>query len=311
MIWLPPTIFSIGPVTIRLYGLVYALSFLAGYVYLKSAAKRGTIPGLREEQVETLLLWLITAMIIGSRTVFFGIYRPDLITADPLRFPLTFLALWEGGMSFHGALAGMIIAALIFCKKHHVSFLSLADAAALPAALALFFGRIANFANGELVGTLTSVPWCIDWSTNPYLTNPPGGCRHPSQLYEAGKNLLIFGILAFLSRRQARSAQPRRSRKTSHKASYTAPSKLRVNTSYVKTSYKEGFIFWNFILLYGLLRFLVNFFRDDPRWLGISTGQALSLLMVLIAAVALIRGKPWKTPAIPKKSRKTEQKPSP
>jgi phosphatidylglycerol:prolipoprotein diacylglycerol transferase len=146
-------------------------------------------------------------------------------------------------MSFHGGLMGIALAVWLFARRNSMRFYQLADLLVIPAAIALFFGRVANFVNGELIGTPSSLPFCIQYE---YVQ----GCRHPSQLYEAFKNLVIFGVLLAVRQRK----------------------KL-----------KEGTLFWLFVLLYGSLRFLVTFLRDDPRFLGVSMGQYLSLAMVIAA----------------------------
>ncbi len=157
--------------------------------------------------------------------------------------PLELFMLWHGGMSFHGGFVGVIAAIYIFSRKNKVNFYEMVDLLVIPGALALFIGRIMNFVNGELIGTKSNLPFCIKY-------NGVEGCRHPSQIYESLKNLFIFFVLYYL---------------------------------YVKKKLKNGLIFWYFVFLYGTLRFLTNFLRDDPKFLGISMGQYLSLVMVVIS----------------------------
>ncbi|HBG07317.1 MAG: prolipoprotein diacylglyceryl transferase [Geobacteraceae bacterium GWC2_58_44] len=172
-----------------------------------------------------------------------------------LSSPLKVFAVWEGGMSFHGGLSGAILAGLYFIRKHKLSFYRLADIGFLAAPVGLGLGRIGNFINGELYGRVTDLPWGMVF--------PGGGSlpRHPSQLYEAFlEGLVMFIILYTLSRKVAR----------------------------------DGVVFWSFIGLYGLFRFLVEFVREPDEKLGyffglFSMGQLLSLPMFLLGAVMVIR----------------------
>ncbi len=235
-----PDIITVGGLHIRWYGLVYALGFLAIFFFLKWYHKKHKIQHLTSERIDTLLIYLIIGTILGGRLLLFLFYHPSIWWTDPLQI----LKIWEGGMSFHGALIGLVIAIILFCKRYKIDFYRITDLIVIPGALFLFFGRIANFVNGELWGIPSNVPWCVQFQGIE-------GCRHPSQLYEALKNLTIFFILLWIKNIK----------------------KLR-----------KGVLTWSFIGLYGLLRFLVNFWRDDPvLLLGISTGQWLSLLMFFAA----------------------------
>lgn len=243
-----PTLVTLGPFEIRYYGLVYAIGFIAAYFLLRWIAKKDKIRNLTPDRTDILIIYLILGAIIGARVLLFVFYHPATFITNPLEV----LIIWHGGMSFHGGLIGAVIAGLLFCRKYKVSFYKLGDFLVIPLAFFLFIGRIANFINGELVGTRTNVPWCVVF---------PGyeGCRHPSQLYEALKNLVIFFVLLFV---------------------YTKEN--------IKKRLKDGVIFWSFVLMYGVLRFILNFWRESPRFLGISGGQYLSLAMALVAIVALL-----------------------
>ncbi len=160
--------------------------------------------------------------------------------------PLELFMVWRGGMSFHGGLIGAILAVYFFSKKHNVKFYSLADLLALPAFFFLALGRIANFVNGELPGTRSDVPWCVVFQGFE-------GCRHPYQLYAAAKDFFLTGILFFVAR---------------------------------AWKLKQGLLFWYFVLLYNSTRFLLDFLRDpagEAIFLGVSTGQYLSLFFTIIA----------------------------
>jgi phosphatidylglycerol---prolipoprotein diacylglyceryl transferase len=165
-----------------------------------------------------------------------------------LAHPAKLFAVWEGGMSFHGGLSGAIIAGFFFLRKHKLRFYPLADIGFAAAPVGLMLGRIGNFINGELYGRVTDVPWGMVF--------PGGGNlpRHPSQLYEAFlEGPVMFAVLYLVGR-------------------------------YVK---KDGVVFWSFIALYGLFRFIVEFFREPDAQLGylvggLSMGQLLSLPMFLL-----------------------------
>lgn len=167
-----------------------------------------------------------------------------------LSSPLKIFAVWEGGLAFHGGLVGALAASYYFCKKKSVPFWKLADILVLPAALFLAFGRIANFVNGELWGPATSVPWCVEFQEV---------CRHPYQLYEAVERFFIFFILIVLHNKKS------------------------------KSDYKDGFIFWSFILLMGIGRFVLDFWREEFRIIGLSLGQHFSLVMIIAGVYVLVK----------------------
>lgn len=242
---LEPILVQIGPVAIRYYGLAYVLGLILAYWVLNRLAKQGNIRNLTRENLEELILWVAGGVILGGRLGYFVFYAPARLFSEPI----SIFRVWEGGMSFHGALLAIAFAIWMFSRKHKVAFYDIADALVIPAALGLFFGRIANFINGELIGITTDVSWCIQY-------DGVDGCRHPSQLYEAGKNLFIFIALWYLQ---------------------------------TKRKLKDGILFWLFVLSYGILRFLITFYREDPRFFGLSEGQILSAIMALVAMFFLWR----------------------
>ena len=169
-----------------------------------------------------------------------------------LQNPLQMLMFWKGGLSFHGGLVGLVIGAYFFCKKKKVRLLQLGDYVIIPVALGLSLGRFANFINSELYGTRTNLPWCVNFKN-------AEGCRHPSQIYESFKNLAIFFVLFFTERKK----KPR-----------------------------EGTIFFLFLILYGTIRFLIEFVKDLPVvFLGLKMGQVFCLFMVITGLVFLIKKK--------------------
>ncbi|MBW2996567.1 prolipoprotein diacylglyceryl transferase [Candidatus Woesearchaeota archaeon] len=237
-----PILLSIGPLQIRYYALVYIIGFLLGWYVLNK--KRQELK-LEKKDVENFVFYLILGVVIGSRVLHILLWDPAYYFQNPLKI----FAFWEGGMSFHGGLLGVMLAVYYFVKKHKLSFLKLADILTFPALFALALGRIANFINAEIVGTITNVRWCFKF---------PGyeGCRHPVQLYGAAGRFILLGYLAALNK--------------------------------VK-KFKDGFIFWNFVFFMGLGRFFCDFFRQDPRILGLSLGQGLSLVMVAVAGLVLMK----------------------
>ncbi|MFW5746242.1 MAG: prolipoprotein diacylglyceryl transferase [Nanoarchaeota archaeon] len=246
-----PVFMRIGPLAIRYYSLAYILGAVAAYVFIRILIQKKHITFLNKEQLESLILTLMVGLIIGGRFGYFLFYNPGLLFDNPLQV----LTIWQGGMSFHGGLLGALLGGIYFARKHKIAFYDLADLLVVPVSFGLFLGRIANFINGEVVGIPWQGPFCIDYSQNPHIANPVDLCRHPSQLYEAAKNLLLALVTGYTLWKRFNDKIP------------------------------KGFTFWTFAMGYGLLRFTVNFWRDDPAllpWFGISTGQVLSLTMGVI-----------------------------
>ena len=242
-VWnLNPAIVSLGPLEIRWYGLVYALGFLLAWWILRQAARAGRIPNLTEKAAEDYVLLLIIGSIIGARLLYVIVYNPAYYLSNILEIP----AVWHGGLSIHGGLLGAALVTWHWCKKRHVNFYSIADTLVAPLSLVLVFGRLANYANGELWGLPSNARWCVVF---PHVDD---ACRHPSQIYEALYSYALFLILFALS-----------------------------ETKRLAT----GVLFWTFITLYGAFRFLVTFTRaldpTDPGILWLSLGQWLSLAMVV------------------------------
>ena len=177
---LDPVLFTLGPLSVRWYGIIYAFGFVLAYLMMPWLAKRKSID-FSSEDMGDLLFYIVLGVVIGSRLGYVVFYNLPVYVASPL----SIFAVWQGGLSFHGGLIGTLVAGWLYCRKRNVGFYTLADLAVIPVSLALMLGRVGNFINGELVGRVTSVPWCFQF---------PGyeGCRHPSQLYESAKNFLIF-----------------------------------------------------------------------------------------------------------------------
>ncbi len=236
-----PVFFQIGPLQLRWYGLMYILGFVCAYfILVRLSKKKGYDMGSRE--IEDLLSYCVAGLIIGARLGYCAFYNFGFYITHPLKC----FAVWEGGMSFHGGLIGLVIAGYLYARLKKKSFLMLADMGALAAAPGLFFGRIGNFINAELYGRVTDVPWGMVFPGAGYLP------RHPSQLYEAfSEGILLFLILSFIC--------------------------SKVNT--------RGVLISSFLILYGIMRFFLEFFREPDSQLGfvigmLTMGQILCALMI-------------------------------
>ena len=244
-----PVAVRIGPLAVRWYGIAYILGFLAAYGILRRAAGQDRVP-LSREGVGDLLSALVAGVVVGGRLGYVLFYNLPYF----LRHPLHVLAVWEGGMSFHGGLAGVLLAAWLFGRRRSIPFLRIGDVLALAAPPGLFFGRVANFINGELYGRVSDVPWAMVF--------PDGGPlpRHPSELYEA----LLEGPLLWLA----------------------------VFCAWRFRGGRTGVASGVFVCGYGAVRFLVEFTRQPDPQLGFilgpfTMGQLLSAILVLAGASIL------------------------
>ncbi len=242
-----PIIFSLGPLHVRWYGLMYVLGFLASYFLVRKQIRDYKYSELAEH-FENLNLVLILGVVIGGRLGYVLFYNFSYYLAHPLEIPAT----WSGGMSFHGACLTLLIGGWIFCRKYKLNFWKSADIyiATLPIGLGL--GRIGNFINGELYGRVSHMPWAMVF--------PGGGPlpRHPSQLYESA----LEGIVLFTILWSVRKKPWRQNRYWPH-----------------------GSITALFLIGYGCLRIVVEIFREPDQQVGyiwslITMGQLLSGLMV-------------------------------
>lgn len=184
-----PLPFTDHVLPIRWYALSYIVGLLAAWQYCMRLASKP--PNLvTPKQIDDFLLWATLGVIIGARLGIVLFYKPDYYLPNPVEI----LKVWEGGMSFHGGLVGVIIAMVVFTRRHLIPFLALTDIVCAAAPIGLFLGRLANFINGELWGRPTDVPWAMIFPNAP--DRLP---RHPSQLYEAGlEGVALFLILTVL-----------------------------------------------------------------------------------------------------------------
>ena len=247
-----PIALQLGPLAIRWYALAYIAGILLGWRYASwLAGRRGA--AIPPQAFDDFVMWATLGIILGGRLGYVFFYKPFYFLANPAEI----IMVWQGGMAFHGGLLGVVAATWWFTRRRGLSFLSLADLVCAAAPIGLFFGRVANFINGELWGRPSEVAWAMVF---PHAGQLP---RHPSQLYEAAlEGLLLFAALAALARRDALLARP-------------------------------GLLSGVFFLGYGLTRSAAEFFREPDAHLGFlmggaTMGQILSIPMILFG-VALIR----------------------
>jgi len=178
------------PLALRWYSVLWLGGCVLAWLYVRKLIEKEP-KALTREQASDFLFWGILATVVGGRLGYVFFYMPSLLTDNPLRV----FAMWEGGMSFHGGLIGVIVALILFVRRRGLSLLAVSDTLACAAPLGLFAVRIANFINGELYGRVSDVPWGMVF--------PGGGPlpRHPSQLYEAAlEGVVLFIVLFVLSR---------------------------------------------------------------------------------------------------------------
>lgn len=249
---LDPVALQLGPLQIRWYGLAYVAGFVCAFLVLADLSRRWRIR-IGDDAFFTIIFCVVIGVIFGGRLGYVLFYGDGYY----LEHPEQILAFNKGGMSFHGGLIGVLLGGAVAAKITHIPFLTLADMGAVGGAIGLFFGRCANFVNGELWGAPTDLPWGVVF----------GGAagsmpRHPSQLYEAVlEGIVIFCVLFALSRKN-----PPRPR---------------------------GTFIGLFLAMYGLFRFLVEFIREPDAQLGylwggwLTMGQVLSVPLI-VAGVALL-----------------------
>lgn len=251
-----PVALHLGSFGIRWYSLAYMAGIILGWQVVLRENIRKPLANLNKDAIDDMIVWAVLGIVLGGRLGYVFFYKPE----HYLHNPVEILQVWEGGMSFHGGLIGTITAFFLFCRKYKIRFLGLMDLIACAAPIGLFFGRIANFINGELYGRVTDAPVGMIF--------PGGGPlpRHPSQLYEAAmEGLLIFIIMMLL-----------------------------LKMTDVRD--KEGNLSGIFLILYGLARVICEYFREPDSFLGFiyagtTMGQLLSLPMIFIGLYLVVRKK--------------------
>ena len=251
---LDPVLLKLGYLVIRWYSLAYIFGIILGWWYgkkiiihiIKNSGLKFNISNF-----DDFITYLIISIIVGGRLGYVVFYNLEYFITDPLEI----LKVWEGGMSFHGALIGIIIGTYLFSVKNNLQTFFLLDIVACVSPIGIFFGRIANFINAELVGKVTSVSWHIIFPTIDQLP------RHPSQLYEA----ILEGIVLF----------------------------IMLDLIIFKQTYKIGNCSYIFLIFYGVFRIFSEFFREPDVQIGylfnfLSMGMLLSFFMIISGLVISI-----------------------
>jgi len=244
-----PNIIEIGSFKVQWYGLMYVLGFLASYLLI-GRQRRARLLGLEGVQLLELIIALAFGLMVGARLGYVVFYQSYLYSYY-LYSPIEIIAVWHGGMSYHGGLIGAVLAGLFFCRLRKLPFWKIIDVVIVTVPIGLFLGRLGNFINGELYGRHSTLPWAMVF--------PSGGPepRHPSQLYEAAlEGVVLFIVLWTLKDRD----------------------------------FRPGTMFCLFLGGYGVLRFLVEFSRQPDAHIGLlwglfSMGQILCLAMIITAAI--------------------------
>jgi phosphatidylglycerol:prolipoprotein diacylglycerol transferase len=253
-----PEIFSIGQLSIRWYGLLFATAFLSGYiVFIRYLATER----LTSEMMDQLLIYIALGTVIGARLGHCLFYEPEYFLNNPIEI----LKIWKGGLASHGAAIGILLALWLYVRRHRLSFLWMIDRIVIVVALGGAFIRLGNLFNSEIYGLPTDLPWgfefvrdrLYDSTTGEILPTVP---RHPTQLYEAFSYILIFLALFLFYRKRY-------------------------------TKVRDGFIFGVFMILLFSARFLIEFVKNDQvafeAGMQFNMGQLLSLPFIL-AGVAMI-----------------------
>ena len=243
---LSPVALALGPLKIRWYSLAYIAGILIGWWYLLKLIAQPGAPMARRH-ADDMVFYATLGILLGGRLGYCIFYKPEL-----WQHPVDVLKLWEGGMSFHGGAIGMSVGIFYLAWKNKLNWLRIHDYIACCVPFGLFFGRIANFINGELWGRATDVPWAMVFPGS-YASDVP---RHPSQLYEAGlEGIVLFTILWFAFWK-------------------------------TKARYEPGKLTGIFLMGYGFARFFVEFFREPDEGLGtlswgLTMGQTLTVPMLI------------------------------
>ena len=244
-----PVAFAVGPLAVRWYGLMYLVGFGMAFLLARSRIKQGKSGNISLAVLDDLFFFCVLGVVLGGRLGYVLFYKPGYYFSHPLEI----VAVWQGGMSFHGGFLGVLLAMLYIARKFRIRWLAITDFIAPLIPLGLAAGRVGNFINGELWGRATDVPWGMVFRGAGPLP------RHPSQLYQfALEGMLLFAILWLYS------ARPR----------------------------PMGAVSAMFLIGYGVLRFAAEFFREPDDFLGLlafnlSMGQWLSLPMIL-AGIAML-----------------------
>ena len=246
-----PVLVDLGIFQIKWYSLAYILGIILGWVYAshiiqKTSKNENNFIQIKKTEFDDLIIYLVFGIILGGRLGYVIFYNFEYYSQNLTEI----LMIWNGGMSFHGGLVGVIISTIIFAKKRGDNFFKYTDIISCVAPIGIFLGRIANFINAELYGKASTLPWAI------IFPNAGNFARHPSQIYEAIlEGLVLFGIINYLSIKK----------------------KLIFNTGYISSI---------FLILYSILRIISEIFREPDKHVGLflnyfSMGTLLSLLTII------------------------------
>ena len=266
-----PVAIHLGPLAIRWYGLAYMAGLLLGWLYMRRLCADERLWGgpapMRPEQTDDFLFWATIGTVIGGRLGFFLFYEPGMLFSHPLQF----LRIWEGGMAFHGGLLGVGLAILLFARRNRIPVRSLMDLSAAVVPFGLFFGRIANFINGEIYGRLSDVPWAVEFPARVLAKGDLFGPRHPTQLYEAAlEGVALFFLLRFFTH-----------------------SRLSLRSPGLTTGV--------FLMAYGVFRIVAEYFKEWDMAQFFTTahfseGVVYSLPMIALGAYFAATAKPLRSP---------------
>ncbi|WP_411287268.1 prolipoprotein diacylglyceryl transferase [Phenylobacterium sp.] len=256
-----PVLFQIGPFAIRWYALAYVAGILVGWRYAVAMVRNASLwprraPPVIPDQIDDLILWVTLGVIVGGRLGHVLFYTPSLIWTDPIEI----VKVWNGGMSFHGGAIGVFVALILYAWRNAIDVWRLGDLTAAAVPIGLFFGRIANFINGELWGRPTDLPWGVIFPGS-----GDGVPRHPSQLYEAAlEGLVLFLVLLWATH---------------------GPKLLN----------RRGVVMGMFTAGYGLIRVAVETVREPDTYLsdfplGLTMGMMLSIPMIAFGLWLIVRG---------------------
>ena len=257
-----PVAVDLGFLQVRWYALAYIVGILIGWRYVSWLAKRPPV-FMEQRLVDDFLLWATLGVVLGGRLGYVLFYKPGYYLENPVEIPM----LWTGGMSFHGGMLGVVLALVLFARYRKLPLMRLADAVACAVPIGLFFGRIANFINGELFGRASDVSWAIVFPCDPEQV-----ARHPSQLYQAFlEGIVLLIVLAVIRARTDAWLRP-------------------------------GAMTGIFLIGYGIARIIGEFFRMPDSHLGflvgefLTMGMLLSLPMIAVGIIFVMRA--YRRPAL-------------
>ena len=240
-----PVAFQVFSIGIRWYSLAYVVGLVLGWLYCNKILIKDKD---KKNQFDDYITYIIVGIIVGGRLGYVLIYNPSYYLENLNEIVM----IWNGGMSFHGALIGIVLATIIFCKQNNQNIFYYLDLVALSAPIGIFLGRISNFINSELYGRETDIIWSVKFIQVDNLN------RHPSQIYEA----IFEGVILF----------------------------ILLNFLYRKLAKKNGLISFLFIILYSFFRFIIEFTREPDAHIGLiifsmSMGQIISIIFFIVGAV--------------------------